>query len=1222
MCFQTKKFLLRQIIFFSITVGIQAQGLQDEKESFNLAQRLFDDRDYANAAQEFSRFFENYPTSDRLPTALLRLGQSYYNGEDYERAIEASQKFVDQYPKRLEVATTMRRKAESLQMLGKHVKAGLAYQEVHDGYMGGEYAPQDLLSAGYNFHKGRELDAAETAFRTLISQHPESPLYHEATFNLGLVLLEADLLEEALSQFKAIADYGEPTERKPDALLEIGKVALYSEDLPEADRIFSELRRSFPNSSSAQTSYLVVASWYASSENWQEAENVYRLARENLPRSENRQLAVLGLAHATRKMGKSKEALDLYTQFLDVYGNSPHQARAWLGLGRSSADLGDFRSALNAFHRLQEEYPETDSSIEAYSDVGDVWRELGTPRKALLAYETYKDRVQGPQAQASALLRIGLTYENDLAWYDLASETYGGVVAKAPPQYASEGQFGIARTFERTSQPNLAIREYSRYIQNYPDGQRAGEAETRIKFLREFPPDVNSTIANSLVDLISKLPGISNSPKSKFHLGKYLAKSSRHQLATELLTASLTSDSLEAYAPEATFLLGESWIALSRKAELQSQGTEARALLNMGLKSHRNVVEKYTSSQWSENAIISIAEEEARHIFSDSTRAQFILNTYLDFEESYPQSTRRQFATLRIADAHRILGKIQPSHIEAALQGYLKITKSDAKVAIKERASLGVGLCQAMAMDHVSAEETLRAFLFDHPGSSLTDKAQYELGRILLERGFFRGAADELSELLVSPSSLELEKASRSLLSESYFRLGEFKKTIQIDEGLLRRRLNAPLLRRLARAYQEDKRPDLAVKTYSTFLRNFPDASDADSIAFIRAELLSYMGRSSEAVSAFKDFAEQFPVSPLRNEANRTVADLLFATGDYKSALSIYRKIPSQSRRESVAGHEVLCLFRLNKIKEAKETASQFKKKHRESMNWLARFRIEEGKYELGAGRYNKARGIFDNVIKKYSLQEAKSEASYYRSQALKKEGNHEDYLVALGAFVKNHTESPNWTVATLELADLYFEGEDFARASRAFQQALERGVSEQNRPTVLLKLMKVHKNQKFFDTAIAYARRFVAKYPRHKQAIDTRMEIGNMLQSKGNHQEAIKETMPLLKVVKGDDWSSVQHDIARSYFALKDYESATREFLKMQYQFQGSANWLASAHYGLADCYEARGDYGEAMQELEEIQRRFGPTSNFGVTAGERIRRIQSLIGSVPQFSTPGRQE
>ena len=81
---------------------------------------------------------------------------------------------------------------------------------------------------------------------------------------------------------------------------------------------------------------------------------------------------------------------------------------------------------------------------------------------------------------------------------------------------------------------------------------------------------------------------------------------------------------------------------------------------------------------------------------------------------------------------------------------------------------------------------------------------------------------------------------------------------------------------------------------------------------------------------------------------------------------------------------------------------------------------MEEGKYDLQAGNPKKARGIFENVIKKYADTGALAEARYYRARALHKEGRTEDYAKALIAFVKNRSDSPHWPDATVELADLY----------------------------------------------------------------------------------------------------------------------------------------------------------------------------------------------------------
>ncbi|MDP6775907.1 MAG: tetratricopeptide repeat protein, partial [Candidatus Latescibacteria bacterium] len=411
------------ILLFGVSGSAVAQGAREEKDQFRFAQRLYDEGDYAIAAQEFSEFISHFPTSDRLPEAIQRLGEAYLRGGLYRKAIGACQGFIDKYPGHFNVATVMRRKAQALASLEEYTKAGAAFQEVHDAFIGGEYASQDLLDAGYNFRLGKDYDASASAFRALLSRYPSSHLVHEATYNLGLVLLEAGRPEEALAQFWSLVDYTGPTERKPDALLQIGRIALSHEYDQEADRAFAKLRKEFPKSPAAETSYLVMARWLSERGEWDQAARTYEMAREALPRSDRREQAVLGLAEAYRKLGKSKEALGLYTQFLSVYPSSALIPHARLGLGRSYADLGDHQRALPAFKLLLEGVQDTTVVLEAYSEMGDIWREQGATQKALHAYESCLAYANDPATAASARLRIAALYETDLKWYDRAAET-------------------------------------------------------------------------------------------------------------------------------------------------------------------------------------------------------------------------------------------------------------------------------------------------------------------------------------------------------------------------------------------------------------------------------------------------------------------------------------------------------------------------------------------------------------------------------------------------------------------------------------------------------------------------------------------------------------------------------------------------------------------------------------------------------------------------------
>ncbi len=1193
------------LFFTALNPALVAQGPKDEKDSFELAQRLFEDASYVNAAQEFRRFILNFPTSERLPLAIFRLAESHFQGESYPEAVQVFSDFVDRFPKHLQVASAMRRKAQSFVRLGQYTKAGAAFQEVHDAFPAGEYAAQDLLSAGYNYHKGGDLDSGGSAFRRLIDRYPGTPLFHEAVYNLGLVLLQADRHTEALDQFQTLSEFQGTTERKPDALLQIGELALARQDLVEAERVFSQLRKNFPKSTSAERSYLVRARWFSAQEDWQRAAQIYAEARSALPRNKRRQQAVLGLSDVFRKMGKNAEARTLYGEFLKVYPSSPFAPEAWLGLGCAYADLRDFRSALEAFKRLREEFPSSPTATEALKEMGDLWRDVGTPQKALTAYRNYEDRVTDPEMKALARLRIAAIQERHLGWYDHAVRSYEQLLGASAP-YASQARFGLAATFEKMGHPNFAIREYRNYLAHHPDGDRAAEAETRIKILREFAPHGGGTLPEGLLELLTNLPALSGDAHAQFMIGRFLYERRDYQLASQRLLASLSGDTPPPFAPEAGLLLGKCYQKLASRARLEGRRGKADEYLLLALSAHRDVVSNFQESEWGDDAALGLIGAELADLEPDTTRAVRTLEAYQGFQETYPKSDRLDAALLGTAEGHFLLGETDASHYGKALKAYRDLTERFPQSPHLEQAHYGIGLCLARSGDYIEAEEALRDFLFAFPQSSLADHARFQLGRILLDRGYHRSAAEEFSELLNAPSTLLLGRSSRTLLAECYFRSGDYEKAIEIYSALLSKGEDPTLLRRLGRSYQESGQEAKAIEAYSVYTRTFPAAADVDSVAFVRAELLSYLNRTSEAIGAFREFSVKFAHSPLKEEATRTVGNLLFQSGEYGNALSVYRQIPPAARTQTVAAHEVLSHFHLAQIKQARKGVKKFRKAYKDADQWLAFFDIEEGKHYLKVGNFKKADQVFKAVIKRYPGTKAIAEARYYQIRALHRAGKAEEYLEALLSFVNRHPKNQHWSSATLELADLYYKDEDFASATRAYQKALGNGLAEEEKPLVLGKLAEVHSNLKLYSTAIDYARQLVQEFPHHKNAKDARINIGDMLHRNGNFEQAIEQLTPQLRDLDENEWSSVQYTIAQCYLKMGAHESARREFLKLRYKFKGSANWLASALYGLAESYEAQGDYKLAIQELEEIQDRFGSASDFGVHAQNRIQDLE----------------
>ena len=1194
-------------VLLALSAPVRGQAAEGESESFELAQRLFDNRDYANAAQEYRRFIAGYPASARLPSALYQLGEAHFLGEQYRDAVQAYDDFLVRYSGRLEAAPAMRRKAEALERLSEYAMAGTAFREAHDRFPAGKHAARNLLAAGRNFRRAKDPDAAGIAFGALAANFPQSELAAEANYNWGLALLDAGRPEEALDRFRAIAS-GADSKWIPDALLESGRIALDVNDAQEAEAVFGRLRRAYPRSAAAGASYLAQAAWFEGRGNWSDAAEIYGLARGRLPQGEDRQQAVLGLANAWRELGRAAEALALFTEFINVYPASPRVDRAWLGLGRAHAALKQTREAQNAFRRLRELYPKSAAGIEAHAEMGDVWRAAGAPRRALRAYRAYAAAAETPEAGASARLRIARTYERDLGWHDLALETYRDLAETAPAAVAGEAQFGIARILDRTGRADAALREYRTYLRTYHG--RAAEAENRILYLREFGRDAAGLPAADLAALLSNLPSIASDPRARFVLGRFLHSRRHYREAAEHLAAALETDAPQPFAAEAAWRLGESALKMARKATLEGRPEAAGAWRERGLAALGEVEAGHPESGYADDAaLLRIETETGLAEAADTARARRQLAAYGEFAGTYPDSDRLDRALLAMADAMRELGRLEPARVDTALTTYRGILGAYPKSPSAERATYGIGLCQALKKDHAAAEETLRDFLFEFPESDLESHARYQLGRILLERGFPRSAADDLTELLAGPAPAGLARSARDLLAESHFRAGDYGRAIDVDADLLSLGPDGPVLARLARSYEANGQAAEAVETCRALLDAFPNAAYADSFAYARARLLAELGRNSEAASAFKAFPKQYSESPLKAEAGKTLAALLFETGDYRGALAALAQTPADARDQSIDGREVLSLYRLKRVQEAKKAADRFRKAYPNSRDWLARFRNDEGRYYLNAGNFRKARRIFEDVVKDHPGGEAADEAAYLRVRTLKREGEKEAYREALSAFVKTRSGSSDWPAAALELADILFDSGDYERASRAYRNVLAAGPSSEETPKVLSRLMKVHRRLKLLDTAIAYADRLVQEFPGHPLASDVRIDIGTMLHDNKQFGVAIARLTPLLKDAEGNDWSVIQYTIAQSHFGLGDFESATREYLKLLYQYQGDPQWRANANYGLADCYEARGNFREAIRELEAIRRREGAASDFGLQAGKRIELLKTLM-------------
>jgi len=1181
--------ILAVLLFIIGPQSIAAQSLQDEREAFEYAQILYSDGLYATAAEEYRRFILNYPTSERVAQARLRLADAYFHAGSLENAVDAYQIFVDRHPDNIEVSTALRNRAGALERLADYGRAAGAFGELYERFRTGEYAEQDLLSAGSNARKAGDLAGAERSFRTIITNHPSSPLIHEATYNLSLVLIDQGQESEALVQLGTIRN----SEREPDALLEIGRIALEQDDFAKAERTFEDLRKRFSRNDSAENSYLVLGLWYERHSEWGKAIGTYEGAREARLSSEVQQQNILGLARVYRAAGK--DALQLYTQFLKVYPKSSFLPDARLGLGRAYVDKKQYQNAINAFKRLQEGFPDHPYSLGAHRDIGDVYAALGSPRRALSAYEHHLLLSPDPDDSALTELKMATVYRKLLDWPDLAVDIFSRLSQNENAAIAGPAQFQLGQTHEAAGNNGLATREYRKYLKSFAGHVHAREAEGRILYLSTYAP--SAPVDHELVDLFGLM---SDDAQTRLRLGRLLYERRYYDEAIPHLEAAV-SDTLIGSTGEAAFLLAEALVAIDRSETILSGGSplhqeRARAI-------YTQLSASAAKNSYADDAAFRMIE--ILHPASvDSAEAKSCVNAIDQFLKSYPNSNQAENARLLQADSYLELGTGQPGHVDEALKIYKTVAARHTSGSPAEKAGYGMGRCLAIKRDYVGAESTLRDFLFAFPNSSIEEEARFQLGLILLERGYLQSAAQEFAELLDAPTSVDLEKSSRALLAECYFRLGDFASAISIDETLLDRGADPAVLKRLAEAYTQTENQEKALSVLGIFVREFPTFSGADTLSFRRAELLAQLGRTEQAINAFKTLSIAFPKSGLTGDAMASVARLYFEGESYEAALEAIPEAAA-TRDAAIGELRIVALLRLDRAKQARKEIKAFGKMFPKKTETLARFEVEKARVQLRYGNPKGAKKTLDGVIKRYPGSRAAGDAEFYLIDAVEKVGKPEEHLDALVSFVKNHEENLYWAKANLALAEIYDANQEYVSASRSYANALKGALDESERPKVLELLYLSYRNLRSYDSAIAYARELIERYPHDPVAQEARVTIGEIYNEKGAYKEAIDELQPLLTRLQGDPWSSAQETIAVSYERMGNFEGANREYLKLVYNHQGSVNWIANAFMGRARCFESLGKIPEAIGELEKIVARFNGDS-FAQGAQKKINELK----------------
>lgn len=338
---------------------------------------------------------DNYPAAydvyralDRLEQkqgqALYRFAQKATDADHFAVATKAFDAILDRYPKadvapkaQRALATTYRQWAEttadssSTNARSRYDDARSAYRTFLEKYPAHKDHPTVLAQLGtLQLNVYRDLEAARSTLKQVVSSYPKSEAANEARYDLGRIALLAGNLERARLLFSRLADRLRSGPLAEKARFELALLQFY--------RGHFEAARTQAKATSANTASDVA----------NDAIELRVLIQENQgPDSLNTPLQLYARTRLDLRRRQYQQAGTRLDSLLSTYGRHSLADEAQFRRAETFLAQGDTSSALDRYRALPRRHPRSPYADRSLFRLGTLQEKRGNPQQAITLYD-------------------------------------------------------------------------------------------------------------------------------------------------------------------------------------------------------------------------------------------------------------------------------------------------------------------------------------------------------------------------------------------------------------------------------------------------------------------------------------------------------------------------------------------------------------------------------------------------------------------------------------------------------------------------------------------------------------------------------------------------------------------------------------------------------------------------------------------------------------------
>ncbi len=430
---------------------------------------------FGNSVALFENFLTRYPDSKYAPEVEKYILDGYMSDNDFENVLRVVGKI------KRPSQSMLLAKQRALFMLGtREYSAGKVNEAMRHFAEAATMTPFDpaiakqaLLWQGICMYDNGNYGSAATCFTRYLNGTTASDTNALlARYNLAYSLFAADKYNDALANFRKIADSNAEKDMKADALSRIGDCLYYSSKFADAAESYEKAYSLNPNAGDYPMFQQAVM--MGLQKNHSGKINRMDEMMEQFPASPLVPAALLEKAESYAALGNTAKTIEVYNNLISRYSNTAYGRKGLLQLAITYLNKGDRASAVDSYKKVITTYPTSEEAILAVDDLKRIYAEEGNLSQFVQFMAAVPD---GPAVNPSELDALAFTAAEAEYINDDKTEKLHKYLAEFPKGiHEAQALFYVSEAAYITSDYANALKNAERLLATYPDASAAEDA--------------------------------------------------------------------------------------------------------------------------------------------------------------------------------------------------------------------------------------------------------------------------------------------------------------------------------------------------------------------------------------------------------------------------------------------------------------------------------------------------------------------------------------------------------------------------------------------------------------------------------------------------------------------------------------------------------------------------------------------------------------------------